>query len=90
MITDQDINAGIAILFGIAILIIFIGLIFRNVNEPVIVKCWWCGKKFEMSSREYKRHKQYNAEIFCSGRCQRSYEMTNNVKEKRIRYLNHE
>ena len=73
------------ILLGIGVLIF--GLVALN-SGSVDLECEWCGKVFTLSKREYRRKRKFG--IFCSGRCRRAEESSRGVKEKRVRWIDHE
>ena len=79
------------------IFVFIIGLIIGSIinkildrNRPIKVKCDWCGNEFSMIKKEVKARRKYQGYIFCSGRCRRAEEASRGVKEKRVRWINHE
>lgn len=76
------------------IIVIIVGCIIGATNDinntTVYTTCEWCGKEIKMRNKEYKMKIKRGVPIYCCGRCRRADESSRGVKEKRIRYIDHE
>jgi len=59
-------------------------------EEVRLARCDWCGSPFPLTGLEFDAMQESGRAIYCSGRCRRADEASRGVKEKRIRFIDHE
>ena len=59
-------------------------------SKTVSAKCDWCGRSFVVTMYEWKAEIRSRRGIYCSGRCRRADEASRGVKERRVRFIDHE
>ena len=78
---------GLFFLIGIpAMIALPLRWLFKT--REINVTCDWCGTNFRLTKDEYRKRKRNG--IYCTGRCRRSDESSTGIKEKRVRWIDHE
>jgi len=86
-----SLSLPMTIVIVIAILIIaWIIYVKLEERKSTLWKCAWCGNEFITFVFRVKSSIKYRTKLYCSGRCQRADEASSGVKEKRIRWIDHE
>ncbi len=70
--------------------VLVLNVVDRWGSEKGIVKCDWCGASFDIYRFELKTSIKRGLGVYCSGRCKRADEASRGVKEKRVRWIDHE
>jgi len=81
---------GIIIFIVVIIIISWIIKVKREEREYILWKCDWCGEEYQTIYLNVKNSIKYRKNIYCCGRCERADEASAGVKEKRIRWIDHE
>ena len=75
---------------GASILLLVVAAKYKWDHSTCYVSCSWCGKGIHMYRMTYNSYLKMGEGVYCSGRCRRTDESSEGVKEKRYRIIDHE